>query len=283
MLPTHETHQRGHIDRSGSCPENHKHSVSKSAVLQRQSQNLRTPDGASQSRTTANGPLASVSPEWMYLSLQDVKKIAQLLHSGAPQDELERAVVNGVNRRFYGADVPEDVVDVRVLRCTLRWRFLFRFVVFALPGCGSKGFCLFFGYPPPAWMPFGTLDLACGGGKGVEWLNTQAAVTAGELAGSASANRVETKKHRDVGGAYCDAPSRYSSWSPLVGIALHEVFRGCGGGCGFVGGGGSAARGVTCRCHCSKIDLFSFRFCAPSFCLSPDGHGQPPRGPQSFL
>ena len=44
--------------------------------------------------------------------LQDVKKIAELLHSGAPQDELERAVVNGVNRRFYGADVPEDVVDV---------------------------------------------------------------------------------------------------------------------------------------------------------------------------
>lgn len=42
-----------------------------------------------------------------------MKKIAQLLHSGAPQDELERAVVNGVNRRFYGADVPEDVVDVR--------------------------------------------------------------------------------------------------------------------------------------------------------------------------
>lgn len=45
--------------------------------------------------------------------LQDVQKIAQLLHSGAPQEELERAVVNGVNRRFYGEDVPEDVVDVR--------------------------------------------------------------------------------------------------------------------------------------------------------------------------
>lgn len=50
---------------------------------------------------------------WCTGSAQDVKKIAQLLHSGAPQDELERAVVNGVNRRFYGADVPADVVDVR--------------------------------------------------------------------------------------------------------------------------------------------------------------------------
>lgn len=50
-------------------------------------------------------------------SLQDVKKIAQLLHSGAPQEELERAVVNGVNRRFYGADVPEDVVDVSTWAC----------------------------------------------------------------------------------------------------------------------------------------------------------------------
>ncbi|CAM9265978.1 unnamed protein product [Pylaiella littoralis] len=42
---------------------------------------------------------------------EDVRKIAYLMHSGAPQDELERAVVNGVNRRFYGKDVPEDVVE----------------------------------------------------------------------------------------------------------------------------------------------------------------------------
>ena len=48
-----------------------------------------------------------------------MKKIAHLLHSGAPQDELERAVVNGVNRRFYGGDVPEDVVDVSCLRAFL--------------------------------------------------------------------------------------------------------------------------------------------------------------------
>jgi len=32
-----------------------------------------------------------------------------LMHTGAPQEELERAVVNGVNRRFYGKDVPDDV------------------------------------------------------------------------------------------------------------------------------------------------------------------------------
>lgn len=34
------------------------------------------------------------------------------MHEKAPQEELERAVVNGVNRRFYGKDVPDDVVEV---------------------------------------------------------------------------------------------------------------------------------------------------------------------------
>ncbi|CAM9334591.1 unnamed protein product [Ectocarpus sp. 12 AP-2014] len=42
---------------------------------------------------------------------EDVKKIAYLMHTGAPQDELERAVVNGVNRRFFGRDIPADIVE----------------------------------------------------------------------------------------------------------------------------------------------------------------------------
>eukprot|EP00904_Undaria_pinnatifida_P011760 jgi/Undpi1/7714/HiC_scaffold_23.g10187.m1 len=42
---------------------------------------------------------------------EDVKKIAYLMHTGAPQEELERAVVNGVNRRFYNKDVPDDIVE----------------------------------------------------------------------------------------------------------------------------------------------------------------------------
>ncbi|CAN0152582.1 unnamed protein product [Ectocarpus sp. 6 AP-2014] len=42
---------------------------------------------------------------------EDVKKIAYLMHTGAPQDELERAVVNGVNRRFFGQDIPADIVE----------------------------------------------------------------------------------------------------------------------------------------------------------------------------
>lgn len=45
------------------------------------------------------------------VSAEDVKKIAFLMHTKAPQEELERAVVNGVNRRFYGKDVPNEVVE----------------------------------------------------------------------------------------------------------------------------------------------------------------------------
>lgn len=50
--------------------------------------------------------------EFLLRRRQDVKKIAYLMHTGAPQDELERAVVNGVNRRFFGKDIPADVVEV---------------------------------------------------------------------------------------------------------------------------------------------------------------------------
>lgn len=42
-----------------------------------------------------------------------MKKIAELLHTSAPEDELRRAVVNAVNRRFYGKDVPDNIIKVR--------------------------------------------------------------------------------------------------------------------------------------------------------------------------
>ena len=43
-----------------------------------------------------------------------MEKIALLLHESAPQAELERAVVNAVNCRFFnGKEVPAEIVAVR--------------------------------------------------------------------------------------------------------------------------------------------------------------------------
>lgn len=42
-----------------------------------------------------------------------MKEIAALLHRDAPTEELERAVVNAVNYRFYGKDVPDNIVKVK--------------------------------------------------------------------------------------------------------------------------------------------------------------------------
>lgn len=36
-----------------------------------------------------------------------------LLHTNASDEKLTHAVVNAVNRRFYGKDVPDDIVEVR--------------------------------------------------------------------------------------------------------------------------------------------------------------------------
>lgn len=44
--------------------------------------------------------------------LQDVKKIAKLLHTSAPEEELKQAVANALNRRFYGKDVPDSIIKV---------------------------------------------------------------------------------------------------------------------------------------------------------------------------
>lgn len=63
---------------------------------------------------------------------QDVKKIAALIHTKAPQEEVERAVVNGLNRRFYDTDVPNDVVDVSRQQSALSWSYSSRVGAFML-------------------------------------------------------------------------------------------------------------------------------------------------------
>lgn len=71
--------------------------------------------------------LVYLLPSRFFVIFQDVKKIAYLIHTNAPQLEIEKAVVNGVNRRFYDKDVPEDVVEVL---CTVVSPYIYIYIYY---------------------------------------------------------------------------------------------------------------------------------------------------------
>lgn len=42
-----------------------------------------------------------------------MKKIAYLMHTKAPEEELERTVTNALNRRFFDKDIPNEIIEVQ--------------------------------------------------------------------------------------------------------------------------------------------------------------------------